>query len=76
LTGFATNSLDFSSNPKEKKMAFETKIERQNERDALTESELDGVVGGGAKNSANNATKDPPVRESISLSFSSIAWAY
>lgn len=27
-------------------MAAETKIERQNERDPLTETELDGVVGG------------------------------
>ena len=57
-------------------MAVETKIERQNERYTLTESELDGVGGGGAKNSANNATKDPPVRESISFPYSSIAWAY
>jgi hypothetical protein len=27
-------------------MAGETKIERQNERSVLTETELDGVVGG------------------------------
>jgi hypothetical protein len=55
-------------------MAVERKIERQNERDALTGSELDGVVGGGAKNSANNTTKGPS--ESLSLSFAKIQYCY
>jgi hypothetical protein len=46
----------------------------------LNDEELEKTVGGdgrnSAKGSANNATKDPPVRESISFSYSSIAWAY
>ena len=38
----------------------------------LTENELEHVSGG----KPGAAPKDPPVRESISLPYSSIAWAY
>jgi bacteriocin-like protein len=54
-----------------KHSATNKQVRKSTDRE-LTENELEHVSGG----TPSAAPKDPPVRESISFPYSSIAWAY